>query len=217
LVGGHLSGRKERVPKGLQDLYPHSPARGACARHRCPWSASPGDPRKRPGPPATGRPPALTNPKNGPRRLADVLELRGRAEDGAWWPPSGEATREVSGDATAAGLEPDRVFYAGAVQWHRRRQDQLGPPGRARRMHTPTRDIGRRCPSYGLRPRSKNDAAPEPRVPAAPRRRQGQARQRRAARRRRAHRAPRQQLHWAGSRHRVRGGIQCRNRRRPRR
>jgi hypothetical protein len=53
---------------------------------------------------------------------------------------TGQATRDVSGDATAAGLEPDRVFYAGSAAIGPEPTGPTGPsPGGHSGMLTPTR------------------------------------------------------------------------------
>jgi hypothetical protein len=130
LAGGCLSGRKRgraEAPPGFISSQPRREARAhgidARGQHR-PATRAKGRVR-----PLIGPPPALTNPKNGPRRLADVLGLRGRAEDG-------RRRRRVR-------------------RCHR-------PPAKRRAKCQET------CPSYRLRLRSKDDAAPEPRVPAEP-------------------------------------------------
>jgi hypothetical protein len=93
-----------------------------------------------------------------------------RSWGGAMPSPIGQATRDVSGGATAAGLEPDRFFFTTAwPQCNRSRQGQPGPhrAGTAE-CNTATQRCRPPLPVLRLRPRSKDDAAPEPRMPAEP-------------------------------------------------
>lgn len=162
--------------KGLQDLYPHTPARGGVRAASMPVVSIARRPAQRPGP-SDYRTAACVNQSE--KRTPSARECPGVArtrrrwdvapENSAMSSPTGQATREGSGDAAAAGLEPDRVFYAGAVPMAPAPTGPTRPPlGGHGGCMTPTRDIGRRCPSERLRPRSKDDAAPEPRVPAEP-------------------------------------------------